>query len=119
VKKQLGVSLSGLVMVLIALAIVALLAFKLIGPYQQYYTIQKTFKELAANPEVRNGGMGDLKIAWSKYAMIEHIDVTGPEDWDIVREGGNIVISAAYTVRVPLFKNISLMIDFAPTSATK
>jgi Domain of unknown function (DUF4845) len=118
-KKQLGVSLSGLLMVLVGLAVVALLAFKLVEPYQQFFTIQKTFKVLAADPAVRNGGMGELKIAWSKYAMIEKMDVVGPEDFDVVRDGGNVVISAKYMVRVHLFKNISLLIDFAPTSAAK
>ncbi len=118
-KKQLGVTVSGLIMVLVGLGVVALLAFKLIEPYQQFFTIQKTFKALAADPSVRSGTLGDLKVAWAKYAMIEKLDVIGPEDFDVSREGGMVVITAKYMVRVHLFKNISLQIDFEPTSATK
>jgi hypothetical protein len=118
-KKQLGVSLSGLIMVLVALMVVALLGFKLIEPYQQFFTIQKTFKAIAVDPTVRNGTLGDLKVAWSKYAMVEKMDVIGPDDFDVSRDGGVVVISAKYNVRVPLFKNISLLIDFEPSSAAK
>jgi hypothetical protein len=118
-KKQFGVSLSGLLMVLVGLSFVALLAFKLIGPYQQYFTIQKTFKALAAMSEVRNGSLGDLKVAWSKYATLEKMDVIGPDDFEVTKDGGSISISAAYSVKIPLFKNINLLIDFAPSSDSK
>lgn len=118
-KKQLGVSISGLLMVLAALSVVALLGFKLVEPYQQFFTIQKVFKQLAADPEVRNGGPGNLKVAWAKYAMVEKMDVIGPEDFEVVKDGNSVVISAAYSVRISLFKNINLLIDFTPTSAAK
>ncbi|NBR27338.1 MAG: DUF4845 domain-containing protein [Betaproteobacteria bacterium] len=119
-KKQNGVSLSGFLMVLVALAFVALLGFKIFGPYKQFFTIQKTFKTLAANPEVKNGGKREFVLAWSKYAMTDgDINVLSGEDIDVAKEGNEIVISANYTVKVPLFKNISLMFDFAPTSAAK
>ena len=43
-KRQNGVSLGGFLMVLVVLAFVALLGFKIFGPYKQFFTIQKTFK---------------------------------------------------------------------------
>ena len=49
-QKQLGVSLSGLVMVSFVLIIVLLLGFKVFTPYTEYLSIQKIFKTLARNP---------------------------------------------------------------------
>jgi len=60
-----------------------------------------------------------LMMAWSRYAMIEKMDVIGGDEIEFSKEGGVVTISANYTVRVPLFKNISLMIEYSPSSAGK
>jgi uncharacterized protein YneF (UPF0154 family) len=119
-KKQRGVSLGGLIMVLIALMVVALLGFKIFGPYKQFFTVQKVFKTLAVNPEVKNGGKREFINAWSRYSVTEpEINVITADDVELTKEGNDLVITAVYAVRVPLFKNISLMFDFAPSSAAK
>jgi hypothetical protein len=43
----------------------------------------------------------------------------GGDEIELTKEGNELIISASYSVRVPLVKNISLMIDFAPSSAAK
>ena len=116
-KKQMGVTLSGLLMVCFVLIIVTLLGLKLFQPYQEYFALQKIFKALAQKPEVRTGGKREFITAWAAYAQIENVSAITGDDIEIVREGGNIVISAAYQKKVHLFKNISLLIDFTPTSA--
>lgn len=119
-KRQNGVSLSGFLMVLVVLAFVALLGFKIFGPYKQFFTIQKIFKTLSLTPEVKNGGKREFVLAWSKYAMTEgDVNVVAADDIEVTKEGNDVIITANYTVKVPLFKNISLMFDFAPTSAAK
>ena len=115
-KKQLGVTLSGLIMVCVVLIFVLLLGFKLFTPYTEYLSIQKIFKTLARDPEIRAGGKRDFIQKWAGYAQIENVSAIQGDDIEITREGGNVVISASYTKKVPLFKNVSLVIDFAPTS---
>ncbi len=60
-KKQLGVSLSGLLIFSVVLIFVALLGFKLFKPYTEYFAIQKIFRTIATKPEVRNGTRRDFK----------------------------------------------------------
>ena len=116
-KKQRGVSLGGLLMVLFLVIFAALLGFKLFTPYMQYFSIQKTFKSLSQNPEVKSGTRRDAMGAWSRYAQIENITAISGDDIEITKEGNEVVLSASYSVKVPLFHNISLLIDFNPTSA--
>ena len=116
-KKQLGVTLSGMIVVCFLLVFASLLGFKLFTPYMQYFAVQKTFKALAVNPEVRSGTRRDLLGAWSRYALIENITVLNGDDIEMTKEGNDVVLSANYSVKVPLFSNISLVIDFSPTSA--
>lgn len=119
-KKQRGVSLGGLLVVVVALVVCVLFGFKILQPYKQFYTIQNIFKTLAVNPEVKDGSRREFVAAWSKYATTERdVNVLGGDEIELTKEGNELIISASYSVRVPLVKNISLMIDFAPSSAAK
>ena len=116
--RQRGVSLSGLLMVCAVLIFVALLGFKLFTPYTEYFAIQKVFKTLSQKPEVKNGGTREFIQGWAAYAQIERISAISGDEIEITREGTNVYVSASYTVKVPLFKNFSLLIDFNPTSGS-
>ena len=116
-KRQRGVSLSGMIVVSFFLIIVALLGFKLFTPYMQYFSVQKVFKSIAADPEVRSGTRREAISAWARYALIENINVIGGDDIEVTKDGSDVVLSASYSVKVPLFAHISLLIDFNPTSA--
>ncbi len=63
-KKQRGITLTGLIVVLVLLGMAATLGFKLFNPYMQYFTIKKTFKTLAQNPEFRSGNRRDIVSAY-------------------------------------------------------
>ena len=117
-KKQRGVSLSGLLVFSVILIFVLLLGFKLFQPYTEYFSIQKVFRVLATKPEVKTGTRRDAMAVWAPYAQIEHISAISGDDIEITKEGNNVTVSAAYQAKVPLFKNFSLLIDFNPTSAS-
>ena len=115
-KKQNGLTLSGLLIVCFILVFVALLGFKLFTPYMQYITIEKTFKEIANDPEVKNGTIKDVRNSFAKHSIIDNISAIGSDDLDISKNGDDLTISASYSVKIPLFYNISLLLDFSPSS---
>jgi hypothetical protein len=47
---------------------------------------------------------------------MDNVKSITPQDLDITKEGGELVISFAYTRKVPLFHNVSLVFDFAGAS---
>jgi len=114
--KQRGLTLGGFIVICFIVIFVALLGFKLFTPYMQYLTIKKTLQQIANDPEVKSGPIKDVKMAYIKHAMIDNIDAVGPDDLDIEKDGDNLTISAAYSVKVPLFYNVSLLIDFNASS---
>lgn len=118
-KKQRGVSLTGLIVVLVLLGMVAMLGFKLFNPYMQYFTVQKTFKTLAQNPELRSGSRREILNAFQRYALIDSITAISEDEIEVTKDGNTLVLSAIYSVKVPLVANLSLLIDFAPSSASK
>ena len=116
-KKQRGITLTGLIVILALLGVGAMLGFKLFNPYMQYFTIKKTFKTLAQNPELRSGNRREVVAAYQRYSLIDSITSISEEDIEVKKDGNTIVISANYSVKVPLVANISLLVDFAPSSA--
>ena len=114
--KQKGVSLSGLVIVLFLLAMVALLGFKLVPVLLEYQTVKKQFKSIAEDPSLRGATRATVQRAFINRAIVDNIQNVKAEDLDIQKEGDAWVISAEYAVKVPLFGNVAACLDFHPSS---
>ena len=114
--KQKGVSLMGFIVWAVIVLFVLLLGFKIGPAYVEYVTIKKQFQLIASDPAMAGGGKRDVEGAFVRRATMENIRSIGPADLNIVREGDRVVISAEYSVRVPLFGNLSACMDFSPSS---
>ena len=112
-----GLTLSGFLLWAIVVIAGLLLGFKLFPPYYEYYSVERTFNVLVKDDSLRTLGKRDVESAFVRRATIENITAVGPEDLVINREGGGWVIEAQYSVRVPLFANLSACMDFTPRSS--
>ncbi|HZP87771.1 MAG TPA: DUF4845 domain-containing protein [Burkholderiales bacterium] len=108
---QRGLSLIGLLMVSAIAAFVAIVGFKLLPTYIEYFTIKRVVQDIAN--EARGGSVRDVQSAFSRRAMIDNIRSISGNDLEITKQGsGGFDIHAGYTVRVPLFGNVNACIDF-------
>lgn len=115
-RKQKGVSLLGFIVWAAIVLFALLLGFKIGPAYVEYVTIKSQFKAIANDPAMVGGGKREVEGAFVRRATMEDIRSIGPGDLNIVREGDRLVISADYSVRVPLFGNISACMDFSPST---
>lgn len=116
--KQRGVSLSGLIVVLIVLALLGLVAAKTVPAYVDYFNIKKIFAAIEAAGELKSLASKDLRLSYAKRASIDNIRSVSAEDIIITKgPDGNNVMSVEYTVKTPLFSNVSLLIDFNVSTA--
>jgi len=112
-RKQLGVSLSGLLMSAVILAAVALLGMKVGPEVMEYYQIVKTVKKIAS------GGaesVADVRKDFDNQANIDNIKAITAQDLEISKDSGKLEISFAYESRIPLFGNVSLLLEFQGSS---
>ncbi|MFA7241209.1 MAG: DUF4845 domain-containing protein [Sulfuricellaceae bacterium] len=117
-KKQRGVSLSGTVVVMVILALIALVAAKLSPAYIDYFAIKKVLLAMETGGELKNLGAKELRASYSKRSSIDNIKSITAEDLQITKAAdGTAVISAEYSVKTPLVANISLIIDFTVSTA--
>jgi len=59
----------------------------------------------------------DIRMSYSKRTAVEDVSAIKLEDVDIAKDGNELVLSASYFVKIPLAGNVSLYLDFNPSSA--
>lgn len=116
IRKQQGLSLSSLLIWSIILVLIAVFGMKLVPAYIEHSAITKNLKAIAKEVELQAGDPDQIRLSFSKRAQIDNIKSISGQDIKINRENGRIVLSAKYTVKIPLISNISLNIDFESVS---
>jgi hypothetical protein len=115
-QRQQGLGFAGVLIVLIAIIFVAIIGMKLVPAYIEYFTIKKAVTSMTSSGELRGATVADVRRAFDRRTAVDDITSVRPEDLEITKDGNEIVISFAYEKRVPLFYNISVLIDFAGSS---
>lgn len=109
-KHQRGLTLTGLLLWGIVLALFAVFGMKVAPTYLEYYKILKDARAAVAQvgPEAT---VADVRKSFDRYMEIDMLEFTA-KDLEITKDGGRIVASFAYEKRIPLFANVSLVIDY-------
>ncbi|MCZ6898232.1 MAG: DUF4845 domain-containing protein [Betaproteobacteria bacterium] len=110
--KQRGVGLSNLFLWSFVLFFVAVLGMKLVPVYIENAAIKKTLIAIANDPVLQNGTKAEIRTSFNKRAQIDDISVVNEGDIEFNKENGQVVLSIIYSVKTPLFANISLYLDF-------
>lgn len=115
-RKQSGVSLSGLLISSVIVAMLALLGMKVVPELIEYFQIVKAVKSVAKDEGAKNS-VTEARKAFDRYANIDNISSIKGQDLEVTKDGGQVVVSFAYEKRIPLFANVSLLIDFQGSSS--
>lgn len=115
-KKQRGISFLVVFLIGVVLALGAVGGMKIAPAYTEFLTVKKAVAAVAAG-EGRTGSVTEIRKAFDRRANIDSITVVTPGELEISKDGGDVVISFAYQKRIPLFANVSLLIDFAASTA--
>lgn len=108
--KHAGVSLMGLIIVLIVLAVIALFAMKVIPSYMEFRTMKNAIQSIAR--EKPNATPADVRKSFEARSNIDGFESVTPKDLDVSKDG----ISFAYRKEIPLFKGVALVIDYSATT---
>ena len=114
-KSQRGITLMGLLVASIVVVFVAIGGLKIAPAYLEYYKIKKAVTSIAQSGT--GATVEEVRKAFERRAAVDDIDVIGSKDLDISKEGNELVVSANYTKQIPLFANISIVINFAASSS--
>ena len=113
--RQQGVTILGLVVVLVIVIFVSLLGFKLIPAFLEYRAMKTAIVAIAR--EKQNGTVSEIRRAFDSRQAIDDFQAVKASELEVTKQGNQIVISFAYRKEVPLFMNVGLYLDFAANSA--
>ena len=115
-KQHAGITLTGMLVASVVVVLLLLLGLKVVPVYVEYYAIQKAFKALAADPNLRGAPRRQVAAAFASRAAVDDIKSIGPDSVQVTKGGDGIIVSAEYEKKVPLFHNVSACFDFKPSS---
>jgi len=113
---QRGMSFTGFIFGGFLLIVAAIFAMKLIPAYIHSAQISQIFREIASDASLRGASVGEIETSYRKRASINDINDLNVDDISIDSENGNITLSAHYFVKVPLAGNVTLLLEFNPSS---
>jgi hypothetical protein len=114
-EKQRGLALSGLILWGIIISLLAVFSMKVVPTVLEYMKIAKDSKAVVAQLGP-TATVQEVKESFKKFIEIDQLTIT-PDQLDISKTGSHVVISFAYEKRIPLFANVSLVIDYQGSTA--
>jgi hypothetical protein len=119
-KNQRGMTFIGVMFVGMVVVFGAILVMKLIPPYLEFWSVQKIIGVMAKDTGLSEMTPAQVRDSFDKRAVIDNVTVIEGKDLEISKDRGQTVVSADYSVTVPVVGNISALIDFqASTQGTK
>ncbi|TSE24410.1 hypothetical protein Taqua_01556 [Tepidimonas aquatica] len=107
-RQQRGVSVIGMVLVGIILALVVVLAAKVVPTVTEYWAIQK-----AVNRAAQSGTtVTEIRNAFERAKTADYFEAISGKDLDISKDGDNIVVEFAYDKEIHLFGPAYLVLKY-------
>ena len=115
-RKQSGISLVGLILTLGILGFLGVMAAKLMPAYVEYFAVKKMFAAMEQGGDLK-GSVRDIRASYEKRNAIEDVKSVRGDDLEVSKDGGEAVVTASWSVKVPMVSNISTCLDFYATTA--
>lgn len=107
-ERQHGLSMIGFLFVIVIVALVAVLAMKVVPTVVEYTAIKKALVTAKQN------GTSAIEIqnAFNRARDVNYIDSVDGKDLEIVKTADGFEVSVAYEKRIPLVGPASLVLDY-------
>ena len=115
-RRQRGMGLLALIFWALILVLVFIVVLKLIPVYKENLAIKTTLSDIASDSVIQNKEKWEIRKFFNERAEIDNISSVNGSDLEVEKEDGKIVLGIAYSVKTPLFANISLNISFNESS---
>lgn len=109
-KRQRGLSMIGFLFVVVVVLVVALLAFRMIPSYIEYYTVQKALAEALA--DTKDPTQANVRRFVERKLSADYVDSVSWNDVQVSKTGNVITAYVSWEKKLPLVHNVSLLMEF-------
>lgn len=116
--QQRGITFGGFVFGAFLVVLVGISLLKVIPAYMEDAKIKNVFNAISQDMDLQKATPREIKDSFEKRASIDGIKSIKAADIEVTSgNNGRPILSASYVVKVPLSGNVSLLMEFNPTSA--
>ena len=108
--RQRGMTVIGMLLVMIVVAFVALIGMKVVPMYVQYFSIKSTIESIRKEPQVAQMSAQDIQTAIQKRFDIGYVDNIQARDLKIRNERNGRVIDLVYEDERDLFYGLFVVL---------
>src|SRR5262245_49474342 len=110
-RKQSGLSLFGFVFVVAVVLIAALVGFRVLPSYIEFFSVEKALKQSLQDARDFSSS-AELRKSFQRKADAGYIESVQGRDIEVRKEGNDLVATVAWTRKLHLVGNASLLLEF-------
>jgi len=107
---QHGLSMIGFLFVAAVIVIFAIVGFRMVPSYVEYYTVQSAVEK--ALRDAPDPSPAVVRKSFEKYIAADYIDSVVAADLQVAKEGNIVTASVSWQKQLHMVGNVSLLLDF-------
>ena len=108
--RQRGLTVIGMLLLIVVLGFMALIAMKVIPMYIQYFTIKSTIENIRKEPQLAQMGLAEIQTALQKRFDIGFVDKITAKDIKLRNDRNGRVLDLVYEDDQPLFYGLHVVL---------
>lgn len=113
--RQRGLSMLGFLFVAAVVIAGALLAFRMIPAYIEYFTIQKALDGALADSS--DLSPASIRKNMDRRLGADYADAVTAKDVEITKKGNVLTAAVSWQKKLPVIKNVSILLEFDASSS--
>lgn len=113
--RQRGLTIIATLLILVAVALVVLLAIKILPIYLDYNNVRSTISGLRDDARVQSMSRTDARTALQRRFDIGYVSIIKASDLDIREQGRDLLITVDYEDRRNVVANVDVVVHFKET----
>ena len=111
-QRQTGLSIPGILAVLIMVGFFLMCAIRMAPPYFEYLSVKDIIARIVMEPEADKRGIAQIRRKIANIFNTNQIYELEPKDVEVYRKNGKTYVDANYEVRVPVMGRIDAVLKF-------
>jgi hypothetical protein len=114
-RAQRGLTIIGFLLVAAVVIIFALVGFRVMPAYVEYFTVKKALEQTLAEPG--NLTPQDIRRSLERRIAADYIDSVRASDVTVSKEGNQVVASLAWQTVLHMVGNASILLEFEASAS--
>lgn len=118
-KRQRGVTLGGVFLLMLLLGFGAYTASRILPGYMDYWTLQRMMKNIVEMPDIKGMKESAIRTKFSREVQMNNMDNTLNDDLEVELTANGARLSMEYALQRPFMGPISFCMKFQIEEASK